>query len=281
MRPSLTLTWQPAQQLYMRFNSYMSAYSPSLASLSAVTQGIDIYQSRRGNPALKTATYSANSLTISWQSKPVTIDIHTRYSHDHHPIMGETLCEGNTIIRTEDNHRTFHRLCIDGALRLHPFYKNTSGSAKSLTVALTPFFNRYISEGNHYTHTHSNIGMRGAIMTMWKHWMLSAEIKTSRHELWGENLKYEEATHTAIIGYRTQRWSVNLMMINPFVKHYNQKQEDLSNLAPNYRIAYSDDVSRTLMLNASINLNFGKQHRNTDKRINNYDTDAGILKGTK
>ena len=110
---------------------------------------------------------------------------------------------------------------------------------------------------------------------------MSADIKTSRHELWGENLKYEEATHTAVIGYRTQRWSANLIMINPFVKHYSQKQEDLSSFAPNRRLAYSDDVSRTLMLNVSINLNFGKQHKQTDKRINNDDTDAGILRGTK
>ncbi len=281
MRPSVTLTWQPATQLFLRLNSYVSAYSPSLASLSAVTQGIDTYQARRGNPALKTVTYCSNSLTVSWQSKPVSIDVYTRYSYDHHPTMGETLLEDNTIIRTEDNQRGFHRLCVDGNLRIRPFCNSTSELGKSVSITLTPFFNRYISQGNQYTHTHSNIGLRGGIMAMWHHWLMSADIKTSRHELWGENLKYEEATHTAVIGYRTQRWSANLIMINPFVKHYSQKQEDLSSFAPNRRLAYSDDVSRTLMLNVSINLNFGKQHKQTDKRINNDDTDAGILRGTK
>ncbi len=281
MRPSVTLTWQPATQLFLRLNSYVSAYSPSLASLSAVTQGIDTYQARRGNPALKTVTYCSNSLTVSWQSKPVSIDVYTRYSYDHHPTMGETLLEDNTIIRTEDNQRGFHRLCVDGNLRIRPFCNSTSELGKSVSITLTPFFNRYISQGNQYTHTHSNIGLRGGMMAMWHHWLMSADIKTSRHELWGENLKYEEATHTAVIGYRTQRWSANLIMINPFVKHYSQKQEDLSSFAPNRRLAYSDDVSRTLMLNVSINLNFGKQHKQTDKRINNDDTDAGILRGTK
>ena len=280
-RPAVTLTWQPATQLFLRLNSYVSAYSPSLASLSAVTQGIDTYQARRGNPELKTVTYCSNSLTVSWQSKPVSIDLYTRYSYDHHPTMGETLLEDNTIVRTEDNQRGFHRLCIDGTLRLRPFCNSTSEVGKSVSITLIPFFNRYISQGKQYTHTHSNIGLRGGMMAMWHHWLISADVKTSRHDLWGENLKYEEATHTAVIGYRTQRWSMNLIMINPFVKHYNQKQEDLSRLAPNRRLAYSDDVSRTLMLNVSLNLNFGKQHKQTDKRINNDDTDAGILKGTK
>ena len=280
-RPAVTLTWQPATQLFLRLNSYVSAYSPSLASLSAVTQGIDTYQARRGNPELKTVTYCSNSLTVSWQSKPVSIDLYTRYSYDHHPTMGETLLEDNTIVRTEDNQRGFHRLCIDGTLRLRPFCNSTSEVGKSVSITLIPFFNRYISQGKQYTHTHSNIGLRGGMMAMWHHWLISADVKTSRHDLWGENLKYEEATHTAVVGYRTQRWSMNLIMINPFVKHYNQKQEDLSRLAPNRRLAYSDDVSRTLMLNVSLNLNFGKQHKQTDKRINNDDTDAGILKGTK
>lgn len=118
-------------------------------------------------------------------------------------------------------------------------------------------------------------------MAMWKHWMAMVEMKTSRHTLWGEKLTYGEATHMAIVGYNKEHWSVRLMMINPFVKHYTQEQRDLSAAGPCRQLAYSNNVSRTLMLNVSLNLSFGKQHRNADKRINNDDTDAGILSGTK
>ncbi len=280
-RPSLTITWQPSQQLFLRYNGYASAYSPSLASLSDITQGIDSYQVRRGNPNLQTVVFYANSLSVSWQSKPLSLDLYTRYSYDHKPIMDETSVEDNIIVRTEANHRGFHRLGIDASLRLRPFCNAASDFGKSVSLSLMPFFNRYVSQGNHYTHTHSNFGLRASVMAMYKHWLLSAEMKTSRHELWGETLTCQEATHTAVIGYRTAHWSLNLLMLNPFVKHYQQKQENLSLLAPNHRIAYSDDISRTLMLNFSLNLNFGKRHRTADKRINNDDTDAGILSGTK
>lgn len=280
-RPSVTLTYNATKNLYLRYQTYISAYSPSLASLSNVTQGIDTYQLRRGNPNLKPASFWANNLTVSWQSKPVNIDIYTRYSYDHHPIMDETLLEDNMIVRTEDNHRGFHRLNIDASFRIRPLCNLQSDFARSFSISLTPFFNRYISQGNSYTHTHSNAGLRGGAMAMWKHWMAMVEMKTSQHTLWGEKLTYGEATHMAIVGYNKEHWSVRLMMINPFVKHYTQEQRDLSAAGPCHQLAYSNNVSRTLMLNVSLNLSFGKQHRNADKRINNDDTDAGILSGTK
>jgi hypothetical protein len=280
-RPSVTLTYNATKNLYLRYQTYISAYSPSLASLSNVTQGIDTYQLRRGNPNLKPASFWANNLTVSWQSKPVNIDIYTRYSYDRHPIMDETLLEDNMIVRTEDNHRGFHRLNIDASFRIRPLCNLQSDFARSFSISLTPFFNRYISHGNSYTHTHSNTGLRGGAMAMWKHWMAMVEMKTSQHTLWGEKLTYGEATHMAIVGYNKEHWSVRLMMINPFVKHYTQEQRDLSAAGPCRQLAYSNNVSRTLMLNVSLNLSFGKQQRNADKRINNDDTDAGILSGTK
>ena len=153
--------------------------------------------------------------------------------------------------------------------------------AKSFTLNLTPFFNRYISNGNSYVHTHSNWGLRLSAMAMWKHWLASAEVKTSRHELWGETLKYEEATHMLSIGHRRERWSVNLVILNPFTKRYEQRQEKLSRQATSLQSAFSNDFRGKLMLNFSYNISFGKLHRNDNRHINNSDTDAGLLSGQK
>ena len=279
-RPSVTLTYNATKHLFLRYQSYISAYSPSLASMSDVTQGIDSYQLRRGNPHLRPASFWTNSLSVSWQSKPVNIDIYTRYSYDHHPIMDETLTEDNMLIRTENNHRGFHRFNGEASLRIRPLCNLQSEVARSISINITPFINRYISQGNSYTHTHTNTGLRGSAMAMWKHWMAMIEMKTSYHNLWGETLKYEEATHMAVVGYNKEKWSVRLIMLNPCVKHYKQEQRDLSMLGPSSQVAYSNNISRMLMLNVSLNLSFGKQQKHVDKRINNDDTDAGILSGT-
>lgn len=281
LRPSLTLTYAPVKSLFLRYNGYVSGYSPSLASLSNVTQAIDTYQSRRGNQKLRTVTFCSNSLSVSWQTKPVSIDLYMRYSYDHHPIMEEAWLDGNTIIRTEANQRGFHRFNTDLTTRVRPFCNSSSDLGKSFQLSLAPFFDRYVSQGNSYTHTYARWGLRGSLMAMYKHWIASAEMKTSRHTLWGETIEQGEATHTLMAGYRTQRWSLNLLLLNPFVRHYEQRHENLSALAPYTQLAFTDDIRRTLMVNVSVNLSYGKQHRHADKRINNDDSDAGLLKGSR
>ena len=71
------------------------------------------------------------------------------------------------------------------------------------------------------------------------------------------------------------------MILNPFTKRYEQGVDNLSALAPNRQLAHSTQLSQIVMLNVSFNLVFGKQHNSGRKKINNNDTDSGILSGTK
>lgn len=40
-------------------------------------------------------------------------------------------------------------------------------------------------------------------------------------------------------------------------------------------------MSNTIVVKLNFNLNFGRQYKSTNKRIQNMDTDSGILQGTK
>ena len=51
-------------------------------------------------------------------------------------------------------------------------------------------------------------------------------------------------------------------------------------MAPNTRSAVMEDFKQVLMLNISMNLDFGSKHVEAGKRINNEDTDNGILSGS-
>ena len=274
LRPTITLSYNAPKNLYFRYNAYMSGYSPSLSDLSNVAQEIDIYQIRRGNPNLQSVTFVSNSLTASWKCKYVSIELFGRYSYDHKPIMEETLFEDNHFVRTMANQKGFHRLNLQSTIQIYPWKEH-------IMIKLNPFFNRYIGNGNSYTHTHSNFGFRGSIVGMYKNWVIMAEMSTSQHDLWGETLNRGEALHSIAIGYNHDKFSIQGMILNPFTKRYEQGVENLSELAPNKQLAYSTQLSQIVMLNLSFNLNFGKQNRSGGKRINNSDNDSGILSGTK
>lgn len=273
-KPTLSLSYSINGKWFFRYNGYVSGYSPSLSDLNDITQAMDKYQIRKGNPALKSVTFYANTLSASWQSKYVSLDLFGRYSYDDKPIMESTYYENGHFIRTTENHKGFHRINLETTIQIRPF-------REYIFLKITPFLNRYISYGNTYTHTHTNVGLRGNLMAMYKNWVLMAEMNTSNHTLWGETLTKEEKLHTIMAGYNTEKWSISAGVLNPFTKKYEQEKENLSRLAPYRQLAYSKNLSPMFMVNVSFNLDFGKKQNSQGRRINNKDIDTGILSGNK
>ena len=272
-RPTLNLSYSLGK-VFLRYNASLSGYAPSLSALSNVEQGMDAYQVRRGNPNLKSVTYFTNRFSASYRNKWMNVDLSARYSYDDKPIMEETIFENGKFVRTYDNQKGLHRLMCQTSIQLHPF-------KEYLSIRLNPFFNRYISQGNTYLHTHSNWGFRGSVVGMYKHWVFMAELNTSYHDLEGETITKGETYHTIALGFNKEKWAIQMMMWNPFTDDYHQGRENVSKLAPNKQLAFSKDFTRMVMLNVSFNLSFGKQKQTARKRIENSDTDAGILSGTK
>ena len=272
-RPTLNLSYSLGK-VFLRYNASLSGYAPSLSELSDVEQPMDAYQVRRGNPDLKSVTYFTNMLSVSFRTKGISAEVSARYSYDDKPIMEETLYENGMFVRTYDNQKAFHRLNFQANLQLQPFKQYVS-------IKLNPYFNRYISRGNTYTHTHSNWGFRGSIIGMYKNWIAMLDMFTSYHEFWSETINKSEAVHSVALGYNKGKWAIQGMVYNPFTKDYHQGVENVSKLAPNKQLAFSRDFCPMFMLNVSFNLNFGKQKSEAKQRIQNSDTDTGILSGSK
>lgn len=273
-KPTLSLSYSINGRWFFRYNGYVSGYAPSLSDLNDISQAIDKYQVRKGNPGLKSVTFYANTLTASWQSRYISVELFGRYSYDRKPIMENTYYEDEHFIRTTENHKGFHRINLETSIQVRPY-------KEYISIKITPFLNRYIGYGNTYTHTHTNIGLRGNLMAMYKNWALIAEMNTSNHILWGETLTKEEKLHTIMAGYNTEKWSISAGVLNPFTKKYEQEIENLSKQAPYRQLAYSKNLSPLFMVNVSFNLDFGKRRNSHGRRIENKDVDTGILSGSK
>ena len=278
-RPQLTMSYDFGKGVFLKYKGYISGYQPSLAQMSDVSQQIDKYQIRRGNPELKPVMFVANELNLSWQSKFVSLDLWANYSYDHRPIMDESYEESlegmPMVIRTYANQRGFHRLRVTPSLQVRLLQNR-------LMFTVAPFANYYVSQGNAYTHTHFNPGVRASVMGMYNGWVFSADVTTRYNNLWGETLEYGEFYHTLNVGYNADKWGFRVMMMNPFsVKGYSTDVRDLSAIAPNTMHAEMKDFHQTLILNFHCNLDFGTRRSDAGKRINNEDTDNGILSATK
>ena len=273
--PRLNLSWGAVRGLFVRFSGEISGYAPSLADLSSVTQQIDAYQARRGNPNLKTTTYYSAQLMANWDfCKFMGIGSIAIYNYDHKPVMEQDVAEHNMIIRTMDNQRGFHRLNWHTWLFIKP-YKDY------ITIRFTTLFQRFISQGNNYTHTHSNLGFYGELFATWKNWTFVSEFTTASNNLWGETLRKGERNHQFSIRYNKPKWSASVCVYNPFEKEYRQSVENFSAIAPYTQTLYSKNLTKVILLKFSFNLDFGKSRGNARQRMSNEDTNTGIMSGSR
>jgi len=278
-RPQLTMSYDFGKSWFWKYKGYVSGYQPSLSQLSDITQQIDKYQMRRGNPNLKSVMYVSNEMELSWQSKHVNINIWANYSYDHKPIMEETyeeIIDGSAYaIRTYDNQRGYHKLNISPSLQVKLLDNR-------LMFNVSPFVKYMVSQGNIYNHEHVNYGVRGGIFYLLKGWRFYADVVTAQHNLWGETLTIGELTHDIGINYNSEHFGFGIMMVNPFSPHGPKTvTKDLSALAPTANTAVMQNYRQVLMLNFNVNLDFGTKHNEGWKRINNEDKENGILSGTK
>jgi hypothetical protein len=151
-RPQLTMSYDVGKGVFLRYNTYVSGYQPSLSAMNDITQPIDKYQVRRGNPNLKPVMYFSNDILLSYQSPYVSLDVTARYNYDHKPIMDESFEENGLIVRTQANQQAFHRVLVNASLQVRLL-------SNKLIFTVAPFLNYYVSEGNNYLHTHLNPGM--------------------------------------------------------------------------------------------------------------------------
>ena len=279
-RPQLTMSYDFGKGWFWKYKGYVSGYQPSLSQLSDITQQIDKYQMRRGNPNLKSVMYVSNEMELSWQSKHVNLNLWANYSYDHKPIMEETfeeIIDGSPYaIRMYDNQRGYHKLNVSPSVQVKLL-------DNKLMFNVTPFVKYMVSQGNNYNHEHVNYGVRGGIFYLLKGWRFYADVVTAQHNLWGETLTLGELTHDIGINYNSEHFGFGIMMVNPFSPHGSRTvTKDLSALAPTANTAVMQNYRQVLMLNFNVNLDFGTRASTRGyQRINNEDTENGILGGTK
>lgn len=278
-RPQLTMSYDFGKGWFWKYKGYVSGYQPSLSQLSDITQQIDKYQMRRGNPNLKSVMYVSNEMELSWQSKHVNLNLWANYSYDHKPIMEETfeeIIDGSPYaIRMYDNQRGYHKLNVSPSVQVKLL-------DNKLMFNITPFVKYMVSQGNNYNHEHVNYGVRGGIFYLLKGWRFFADVVTAQHNLWGETLTLGELTHDIGINYNSEHFGFGIMMVNPFSPHGSRTiTKDLSALAPTANTAVMQNYRQVLILNFHCNLDFGTRHGERGKRINNEDKENGILSGSK
>lgn len=270
-RPKLTLQYDFSRSMFIRLKGEAYNTTPSLSNLSAGDQYIDTLQIMRGNPALKpNLNYSLN-LLFSWKKGIYGVNFYNAYQYSPDPIMEQIIRENDRFIRTYANHKNLQKLNSELTLSVGPV-KNI------LMVSLTGGINHYISNGNTYRHTYTNIYYRAQVMAMYKKFNIAFQANSAYDRFSGESLNGGENVHLCMINYNAGKFAVGAGVMMPFSDQYKRYGENRNVYSPTEMRMYVNDFSRMVLLKFTWNFNYGRKVKSGDKRLNNEDTDSGIMR---
>lgn len=277
LQPSARITYNPTSQLFFRYRLNLRNNMPSLSYLNNVEQIIDPLQIRKGNPNLNSYENLMQNFSAGYKKGILNIDLLLGYNYQFKPIMESVLYDKNKniFIRTYENQKSFQNLSAEITFKVQPWKDH-------MILSVTPRLNRYISKGNSYTHTYTMKDLQVNLDLMYKNYMLSFMTLTPpNRDVYGEQLMQGDLMHIIMAGYRQANWSVMAGVFNPFVKTYKAKNENWAVLNPVQSEIHTKNMSNTIFVKFSFNIDFGKQFNRGNKQVDNNDTDSGIMSGSK
>ena len=272
--PKVTLKYAFTDRSYIRFRSSISNENPSLANLSAVEQIIDSLQIQRGNPYLESYLSYTEALDAEWSKGIFYAYMNFSYNYEPNAIMDEKFVEGNKVVQTWDNQKSWHRIAPMMQLRVGPI-------ANILQFSVSGGLSHFISNGNNYNHRYSNWWLNGSATAMWKNFTLIYQIMTNQNWFVGETLTGGENVQKIMLGYRWKDLNIGAGMVNPFSDNYKVESGNWNKYASTKKLQYFKESSQMFFLTLSYNLSFGRSYSSGSKKLNNSDSDSGILRSGK
>lgn len=273
VQPSARLTFEPNDDLYFRYRINLRTNAPSLAAMNNIEQSIDAFQVRRGNPDLDAFRTLSQNFTTGYNKNMWGVDLMVSYDHEYNPIMESVFYENEKFVRTYENQQSFSNLGMEATFKIKP-WKN------HLSLSVTPRIDRFISKGNNYLHTYTMRELRVNLDFSYDNWIANFTTITPPRIMYGEQLTKSDQMYTIMAGYKRANWSIMAGVLNPFSSTYKTDNRNWSALNPVVSEIHTNN-NRSILVKLNVKLNYGKQSKGNVKRVNNMDTDSGILQGVK
>ncbi len=274
LRPTVRLTYNITDNMFLRYRGVVYSNSPSLSDLSETQQLIDTLQIRRGNPNLKPVRSIDNHLTYNMRHGILSTNLQVMHSYQHKPIMEEVLRENNKFVRMVDNQKSWQRMATELEIKVGPI-------KDILTISFTNGLRYFDSKGNNYHHTHTNWYYRIDVMANYKNFSANFQMQNHMNNLYGETLFHNENFHILGINYRHKNLTVGVMTLNPFVDNWKSGWENVGAYTPSKNWHYMKESSRLFAVKVAYNFSFGRKYQSASKRLNNEDTQSGVMSGGK
>jgi hypothetical protein len=178
----------------------------------------------------------------------------------------------NQFIFTQQNQDRFARSTGEIECAVGPFLK------KILTVQLRGGINHFDSRGQDYSHQYTNPYYQIRLMAQYKQWGLMFQLRNRQTQMWGETITYGENIQLLAFKFSQKQYSIEAGIYYPFSSTYKIGSERINSLASSESWLYTKENTKLLLLRFTYNLDYGRKYKAAKKKLNNSDSDDGIVK---
>ncbi len=275
VNPKINMSYAFNKNWNVSLNGSMSTVNPTLSQLSAVDQMIDSLQINRGNPALKPYDYYYSTLRLNYNKGRVNVGLYNTFRYSDEAIMDYIYRDVNAhgsekFVYSYANSQDFKQWLVGLDVRVGMFKDMLQLSAGVSNSS-------YWSNGVNYNHHNNSLGINAQAAFMYKKFTFVAMYQKEPDNLWGEELNTAEELHLLQAQYKIKNVLLGLSVLNPFRTDFYRNTDNLNNLAGNTYRYHIDDAARMICLELSWNLGFGRQYKKSGRRLDNTDTDSGVM----
>ncbi len=139
--------------------------------------------------------------------------------------------------------------------------------------------NRFFSNGDNYTHNYTTwFGGAQASLYLGK-WSVSGSTDSRYRALFGETIWYNEYSSSIDLSYKLKNTRIGIGWMYPFQSKGLNSGEKINNSLVQKRTWNTiKDYGNMVTLNFVWNISTGRKYKDTQKRLNNSDSDTGIVK---
>ena len=273
-QPRVRLRYHFNEASYLGVESRLNNRTPSLSQLSSVCQPIDSLHKQCGNPNLKSWLNSLTAVEYSYNAKTFDISAKAEYQYMHKPVMEEKIRENGFFIHTYDNQKSWQRAGVELSVAYRPF-------GEYVVLNVTGGYSHFLSNGNRYRHPYDDFYHSENISLNYKRFSFTFMHYRGQRWFFGEGYEADETLHIIDLTYTHPKFSAGVSVFNPFTKTYKRDAENFSEIASRQHTWYSNQVQGLAMLKFSYNLRWGEEYKSSRRKLNNADSESGILSGGK
>lgn len=273
--PTVRLSYDLKKRGFLRYRFNISPAIPSLGSLTDVEQAIDTLQIVRGNPLLKTYRQFTNSLAYSYSKKKFNANLSVRHQYYDNPIMESVFVEGGKLILMDENQKSYQSL--NAELMIGTNGANLFGLKEFLTLYASVGCTRTWSEGLEYNHTYNDFYYNLMVQLQYRNFSIGGQFRKVQNYLYGETIKKSENQTVLMAMYTKQNFQAGFGVMFPFTNNYKVGKERISEVAPFRSETFVRETGQMLVLRVGYTFEFGRKHKAGNKRLDNSDTDNGII----